>query len=330
MMTEDIIFAITMGSVLLIAGLGLHILLNLCGQVSIIQATYVGLAAFLSSYLSRSSIKAEGVLAGKGMPFPQSLVITSLVTGVLAVFFGLLTTKFRGTKAIGPSIAASALLLYVIKSLGFLVGDKGIATSSRTMSFGKTDFTDLTIFDQSFSRGAGIMILSIVFALIALLYTWNVSRSPLGMFMKVIREQEKIAETYAVSPAKTILSAHFLCGLLAGVSGSIYAHVLNKFEIGSVSPWLGVFGLLATIQIVFLIKLSPSKHLLITSLIVFVSSTACYLFVAVTSDSDLFNANGSRFTPSLIVTLAISALVIACVRYTVWRNKVNDTKSIDV
>lgn len=51
--------------IFLIAGLGIYILTGLCGQISLTQATYMGLGGIISAYLSRSVVHEQGYLVGR-------------------------------------------------------------------------------------------------------------------------------------------------------------------------------------------------------------------------------------------------------------------------
>lgn len=314
--------AATLAGIFLIAGMGLYLLTGLTGQISLSQATYMGVGALVSSYCARSSLETSDQLPGLGMPFPQSLLIAALVTAALSALFGFAFIRLKGPAAISASIATSVLILYICERLTFLSGGSKGATSSRTLSFGKTNFADLTIGSHHFSREIGILILVVLCSAGVYLYTRNVTISPLGRAMRTIRERDQAAQTCAISPVRTIVSAYFLCGLAAGIAGTLYAHVLQSFEMSSSNPWLGPFAIIASMQLLAYLVVSGMKSLNIAVVVIFAMAFASNFFSRAASNIEIFDtAQGGRISPSHVAALVSSLLVLVILIVAAQRQK---------
>lgn len=145
--------------IFLIAGLGIYILTGLCGQISLTQATYMGLGGIISAYLSRSVVHEQGYLVGRGWPFAQSLLVATAIVGLLAALLGLITVRLRGSAALSASIASAVVLLYIGERAHFLSGGSRGATASQNLSSGILDFADLSVAGHRFSEGVGLLFL---------------------------------------------------------------------------------------------------------------------------------------------------------------------------
>lgn len=319
-MTSYIIFALTYGTILLIASWGLYILTRLCGQVSLTQGAYVGVGAVVSSYLSRSSTKTSGVLLGRGLPFIGSLLIAMIITGILAALFSLVCIRLRGSSALVGSVAVSIVILFICERLTFLSGGAKGATSSKSLTFGHVDFENLTLINKEYSKEAGVLILYLLIAAAVFVYVRNVARSPLARSMKAVAESEKIARMCEVSPVKTIVYANFLAGMCAGIAGSLLAHVLGRFEIDSANPLFGTFGLILSIQILLIVAMSYwSRSFYIASLIMLCAGSAFYLLIKVFQEENILGKDG-MFTPYQIASLILAALAILVIRLDAYRS----------
>ncbi len=308
-MIQNLIEALTLAGIFSIAAMGLYLLVGLTGQISIAQATYMGFGALFSSYLGRSS-GLSAVLPGKAMPFPQALIITTLLTGLVCAFFGFLFIKLRGPAAISASIASAVLILYILERLTFISGGSRGASASRSLIFGNTDFANLPI-NGGLSREAGLLILVLIFLGIVYLYVRNVSISPLGRAMRTVRERDSAAQTCAISPTKTIVSAYFLCGLTAGLAGTFYAQYLQSLEVSSSNPWLGPFGIVASMQILAYLVVSGMKTLNRSVIIVFLLSFVSVFFARSARTLEIFDSSqGSNISPSQITAIVTALLVL--------------------
>lgn len=314
-MADYIITAVAFAGIFAIAGSGLYVLTGLTGQVSLAQGAYVAIGASVSSYLARTASETTDFLGGRGLVFAGALAIAALITGLVSALFGFLTVRLKGASAISASIAASVIVLYLIERAQFLSGGSRGAKAPQILNVGNLNFADLKIAGYQFDRETGIMILVIIISLVVFWYIRNVSRSPLARSMRTIRERDLAAQTCAVSPTKTIVSAHFICGLCAGIAGALYAPVLETFEISSSNPWLGVFGIIASMQILAFVVVGGMKKYWLTVLVVFaLAFLSSFLSEFSSTVAWLDSAQGGRISPSQITAIVSSLIVISIIQ----------------
>ena len=214
----------------------------------------------------------------------------------------------------GVSVASGIIILYILERLSFISGgSKGVKTS-QDLRIGNVDFLDLKVAGHPFDRNTGLMVLVIVMTIAVFGYIRNVTRSPLARSMKTVNQDCIAAQTFAISPTKTILSAHFICGLCAGIAGALFAPLLNTFEITSTNPWLGYFGIFASMQILAFVVVGGMKKYWLTVAVVFVLAfLSVFLQESSSSISWLSIFKNSRISPIQVAAILSSILVIATI-----------------
>ncbi len=73
------------------------------------------------------------------------------------------------------------------------------------------------------------------------LFAWRLVRSPFGLMMAVIREDELLAQALGKRVAITKMKAFVISGLLAGSAGSMYAHYYAFVSPDSFSVDISIF-----------------------------------------------------------------------------------------
>lgn len=314
-MVDYIIIAVSFAGIIVIAGSGLYVLTGLTGQISLAQGAYMAIGASVTSYFARTSTEVTGVLGGQGLVFIAAFAIGVLITALCSAIFGFLTIRLKGASAISASIAVSVIVLYLIERSQFLSGGSRGATSSKYLSIGNLDFADLTIAGHTFDRNTSIMMLIIIMSLVIFYYIRNVSRSPLARSMRTIRERDVEAQTCAISPTKTIVSAHFICGLCAGIAGALYAPLIESFEISSANPWLGTFGLIVSMQILaFVVVGGMRNYWTCAGIILVLAFLSSFMSEFSSSIPFLDSAQGGRISPSQITAILSSLIVITIIQ----------------
>lgn len=225
--------------------------------------------------------------------------------------------RLRGSAALSASIASAVVLLYIGERAHFLSGGSRGATASQNLSSGILDFADLSVAGHRFSEGVGLLFLIFIYAIIVFVFVNNVSRSPLGRAMRVVRERDDLSQTCGISPVRTIVSAHFLCGLTAGIAGSLYAHFLGSLEISSSNPWLGAFGLIASIQILAYVVIGGMRNILPTAGTIVVLALGAGLLTASVNSVDFLNTSDhGHLSPSQATAIISATLVIGVIHLT--------------
>ena len=212
-----------------IAALGLVLLTGISGQTSFGHATFVGLAAYTTAWMSRYG----------GYPPLAGLFAGLALTGATAFLLGLITARISGHYLPVATIAWGASFFYLFGILPGLGGFNG--------------FGEIPPLFAGISRGTAAAAVGIVLTAATLLCA-NLLDSRTGRAMRALAQSRVLAESLGIDSASLARSTFVLAALLAGVAGWLFAHVQRY-----VSP--APFGLSASIEYVFMVVIGGASHL---------------------------------------------------------------------
>ena len=189
-------FAIVGLSVVLITGLG--------GQLSLGQFALAGVGA-VASY----------AVTDRGAPFVAGLVAGALAAAVASLLIGIPAIRIRGlmlaVTTMGFALMAGSWLFQQSWMLG-----SGVTT--KRPSFAGIDFD------------TGKRYYLVAFTLLVLTY-WiarNVWIGGVGRRIRAVRDNEEAARSFTVAATTVKLQSFMLGGLVAGVGGAVYGHLLAQ------------------------------------------------------------------------------------------------------
>jgi ABC-type branched-subunit amino acid transport system ATPase component/ABC-type branched-subunit amino acid transport system permease subunit len=190
-----------------IVALGLVLLTGVAGQTSFGQAAFVGLGAYTTAYLTTRYGTSPW------LTLPIGLVITFAV----ALFLGFITLRMRGHYLPLATIAWGISLSLLFGNLDFLGGHTGL-----------TGIPPLALpgFELKSERHFYYLIWAI--ALCALWASSNLLDSRPGRAIRALKGGLEMVEAFGVDAARLKIVVFVYAGLLACVSGWLYAH-LQRF-----------------------------------------------------------------------------------------------------
>jgi ABC-type branched-subunit amino acid transport system ATPase component/ABC-type branched-subunit amino acid transport system permease subunit len=212
-----------------IAALGLVLLTGISGQTSFGHATFVGLAAYTTAWMSRYG----------GYPPLAGLPVGLCITGGTAFLLGLITSRISGHYLPLATIAWCASFFYLFGVLPGLGGFNG--------------FGEIPPLFPGITTGVEAALIGVVLTGATLLAA-NLLSSRTGRAMRALAQSRIMAESLGIDTARLARSTFVLAALLAGVAGWLFAHVQRY-----VSP--APFGLDASIEYVFMIVIGGTTHL---------------------------------------------------------------------
>ena len=212
-----------------IAALGLVLLTGISGQTSFGQATFVGLAAYTTAYLSRYG----------GWPSLAGLPAGIALTVGAAFLLGLITSRISGHYLPLATIAWCASFFYMFGVLPGLGGFNG--------------FGEIPPLFPGISRGMAAGLIGLVLIGTYILCA-NLLASRTGRAMRALAQSRIMAESLGIDTAATARATFVLAALLAGIAGWLFAHVQRY-----VSP--APFGLSASIEYVFMVVIGGATRL---------------------------------------------------------------------
>jgi branched-chain amino acid transport system permease protein len=210
-----------------IGALSLVVVTGYCGQISLMQATFMGLGGLFTAKI------AGGIL---GIPFPFSIVLAAVVIAPASVLIALPALRVRGLSlavvTLGCAVAVDALLF----QSNWAGGAYGLSVPSPHL-------WGLSLDPFEHPDRYGIFAL-IVLALVAFV-VGNLRRSATGRQMLAVRTNERAAAVAGVNVWAVKLKAFALSGTIAAIGGGVLAYSNPFFATGT-----GNFGASPSITLV--------------------------------------------------------------------------------
>jgi sulfate-transporting ATPase len=214
--------AISVGLISAIVALSLVVLTGYVGQISLAQMTFAGLGAFFCSRF----------VDNLGIPFPFSIIVAGLATGIGGVILGLPALRVRGVNlaviTLGAAVAVDSLVFNDARLTG---GYSGISIQSPSI-FGYS-------LDGIIHPFRYAMVCLVVLILCVAGVAW-LRRSRLGLRMLAVRDNERAAAAEAVNTVRTKLVAFGLSAFMAGVAGGLFAYLYGHLSFDSFAPLASV------------------------------------------------------------------------------------------
>jgi branched-chain amino acid transport system permease protein len=212
-----------------IAALGLVLLTGISGQTSFGHATFVGIAAYATAWITRFG----------GYPPLIGLLAGLAITGGTAFLLGLITSRISGHYLPLATIAWCASFFYLFGVLPGLGGFNG--------------FGEIPPLFPGITRGTAAALIGVILVAATFLSA-NLLNSRTGRAMRALAQSRIMAESLGIDTARLARSTFVLAALLAGLAGWLFAHVQRY-----VSP--APFGLSASIEYVFMVVIGGASQL---------------------------------------------------------------------
>ncbi len=214
--------------------LGLVVMTGIAGMVSLGQAAFVGIGAYVTAWLTTT----YGVSPWIG------LLAALTAAGASALLIGSITVRMSG------HYLALATLCFCI-SLYFLIGN----TEQLGLFNGITGIPGLSIAGWDLRGERASYLVALVVMAGCMWWVRRVLNSRVGRILRSLRSGSAIAETFGANSMRYRLLAFTMAAVLAALSGWLYAHV-QRF----VNPT--PFGVHMSIEYLFMTVIGGSAHVL--------------------------------------------------------------------
>jgi branched-chain amino acid transport system permease protein len=188
-----------------IVAIGLNLLLGNTGQISLGQAAFYGIGAYISAILT---VKA-------GFSFWLALPCAAIFSGVIGYVIGFTSVRFKGSY-----LAMATLSFGVIFSI--------IILEWTTVTGGAGGYPEMIPKPSigTFKIDNELKYYYLVWAFLAavFIFTKNLVRSRIGRALYAVHENETVAGVIGIHPTKYKLKVFTLSAIYAGLAGSLYAH----------------------------------------------------------------------------------------------------------
>ena len=217
-----------------IAGLGLSLVMGFAGQVSLGQAAFFAIGAYVSGVLT----------ASHGFNGWVALALAVTAGGVTAFLVGLPIFRLSGLLLAMATLGFGIIVYYVLVNWSGVTGGPS----------GLTGIPPLTIGAFRFDTDARVLWLSWGFLLLLLALAGNVVDSRIGRALRAVHGSEAAAEAMGIDTARLKLAVFALAGASTALAGALYAHYLTFIN---PSP----FGFAFSVELVVMVVLGGTASL---------------------------------------------------------------------
>ncbi len=191
--------------------LGLNLFTGYAGQISLGHAAFFGLGAYSSAILT----------ATYALPPWPAMLIAALAVALMALVVGVPTLRLHGHYLAMATLGFNYVVYTVFVQWDAVTGGPS----------GLSGIPPLTLVGISFNTDLKFYYLVWTFTLIALTLCLNLVRTPVGLGLAALSQDEVAAASLGVDVRRDKVRVFVLSAVLASVAGSLYAHYF-----GSVNP----------------------------------------------------------------------------------------------
>lgn len=214
-----------------LAGLGLHLIVGQCGQISLGHGALLGLGAYAGTLSLGAGGGVLAMFAAAALAGALGGLLAALPAGRLGgLYFGMATLAF--------GLLVEEGLIWAERWTG---GNAGLAVPPARLG------------DWSLATPLGQMSASVGLFLLALFLVRRLNASRLGRAWRAIREDEAAAAASGIDTTGLKLLAFACGGTLAGLAGALYAQ-----SIGFLGP--EQFGMQSSFELLILVFLGATRR----------------------------------------------------------------------
>lgn len=201
-----LIYIINLIFINMVLCLGLNVLLGYGGQFAFSNAAFYGIGAYTSSLLATNFL----------IPYWLTIPIGAIFTAFIGLLIALPALRLKGVYLAIITIGFTHLTLWVF-----------LHWTSVTHGGGGFEVPPLVtgVFEAPYEKD--IYYVAMAVAIVVVLVTYRLLRSKVGRALVAIRENEVVAEALAINVTTYKMIAFTYSGLLAGLSGGMFAVLLR-------------------------------------------------------------------------------------------------------
>ncbi|WP_085314848.1 branched-chain amino acid ABC transporter permease [Derxia lacustris] len=218
--------------------LGLNIQIGYAGVVNFSAMAFFGVGSYAAAWLTNAQ------------PTLPHLAVLALAGGASALVGAVLlfpVLRTRGHYASLVTVAFAVLFRSFMEVNETFGGSQGMKLPGLSM-FGHDFNDDIELFGQTVSFYAGYAAVAFAIALGALVLTWRIERSWIGLNLDAVRSDEIAAACFGIDIARWKITAFLIGNAFAGVAGALFALMTgfvapNNFNFGDSLVMLSILVL---------------------------------------------------------------------------------------
>jgi branched-chain amino acid transport system permease protein len=203
------VYLLSLWAVTTIAAIGLNLTLGYAGQISLAQGAFVGIGAY-----------AAALLTTQGWPLIAAFVLAAALCFVIGWLLGYPALRVQHHYLAFVTLAFSTLVFLVFRNEEWLT--KGV--------YGISGIPRPTVLGWSTAAAPDFYWFCLAVLAAVSLATWWLVRSPWGRAFMALRENPIRAESLGVDTRRYTLTAFALGSALGGISGVLYAPLVEFID----------------------------------------------------------------------------------------------------
>ena len=215
-----------------IAGMGLNLTLGYAGQISLAQASFMAIGAYITAIMTLA-----------GIPWIAAMLAAIVSTFFVGLMVGFPALRVRGHFLAFVTLAFNQIVVLVLRNEDWLTGG----------SYGKFNMPrpDFWIWKAMSNLDMYYVILAVFVVFAALMY--GIVRSPWGRAFKALRENPIRARSLGVDTRRITLLAFAIGSAGGGLAGSIMSPLVQFIEPNS-------FALVVSLKILLIVIVGGSGY----------------------------------------------------------------------
>ncbi|MHA1536922.1 MAG: branched-chain amino acid ABC transporter permease [Alphaproteobacteria bacterium] len=203
------VYLLTLWAVFAVAAMGLNLTLGYAGQISLAQAAFLGIGAYVTALMTTH-----------GISFWLSLPASFALCFLVGILLGYPALRVQHHYLAFITLAFNGLVFLVLRNEEWLTGgSEGVEDIPRPKFFGLPSDTPL-----------GYYYLTLGFLVVIALAVWWLVRSPWGRAFAALRENPIRAESIGVDIRVYTLLAFAIGSGIGGLAGSFYAPLVEYVD----------------------------------------------------------------------------------------------------
>jgi branched-chain amino acid transport system permease protein len=203
------IFILSTWAVMTVAAIGLNLTLGYAGQISLAQAAFVGIGSYVTAYLTT-----------RGWPFWPTWALAGVACFVVGWALGYPALRLQHHYLAFVTLAFNTLVYLIFRNEEWLTG--GI--------YGISNVPRPALLGWSMSGAREFYYVCLAHLALVSLATWWLIRSPWGRAFVALRENPMRALSLGVDTRRYTLVAFALGAGLGGISGALYAPLVQFID----------------------------------------------------------------------------------------------------
>ena len=188
----------------IISYLGLNLLIGLSGQVSLGHSAFFGIGAYTA-----------GLLCTKlGVPASITILASVALSILIGALLGLPAARLKGPYLTMTTLAFTQLFMLLMTNL----------TDITNGPIGVINIGPLNLFGIAFDTKYKMYLLTLAFALLAIVVFNHMKNGPLGRAWQAMGNSRIAAEAMGINPVRYNILAFAICSGFAGLAGALYAY----------------------------------------------------------------------------------------------------------